>query len=69
MPLRSHGAQRALTGIAGNSEQTSRRGCDELEPRRKDRCACGPCNRDDSVLERLAQRFERRPLKLGQLVE
>ena len=43
--------------------------CDELKLRGVDRSAADARDRDDPVLERLAQRLERRALELGQLVE
>ena len=42
---------------------------DELEARREERVPADPRDRDDAVLERLAQRLEDRARELGQLVE
>ena len=42
---------------------------DELKSGRKERLALHPCDRDDAVLERLAERLERRALELRQLVQ
>ena len=42
---------------------------DQDEPRREDRLARDPRDRDDAVLERLAQRFQHGAMELGELVE
>ena len=61
---------RALRGrIATRAARAEVHRRDELKAGREDRAAGGARDRDDAVLERLAQRLERRPRELRQLVE
>ena len=55
--------------IAARAARTEVHRRDELEPRREDGPPADARDADDAVLERLAQRLERGPLELGELVE
>ena len=66
-PLRRAGALRGGVSSRAARAQVHRR--DELEARGKDGLAARARDRDDTVLERLAQRLQHRPVKLRQLVE
>ena len=64
------GRARALgAGVAARATRAQVHRRDELEPRRVERLPGRPGDADDAVLERLAQRLERRPHELGQLVQ
>ena len=56
-------------GVAAAAARTQVHRGDEHEPGREDDAARGARDRDEAVLERLAQRFENRTVKLGELVE
>src|SRR5204862_3819725 len=66
-PLRRAGALDGRVAARAARTQIHRR--DELEPGREDRASGDPRDRDDAVLERLAEGFQRRPRELGKLVE
>src|SRR5581483_9734410 len=66
-PLRR--ARTLLRRVAAGAARTEVHRRDELEPRGIDSSTLDPRHADDAVLERLAQRLERRAHELGQLVE
>ena len=66
-PLRRARALGGGIATPGAGAQVHRR--DQLEAGREERQPLDAGDRHDAVLERLAQRLERRPLELGQLVE
>ena len=67
---RARSASRAAAAPRGRVPARARvRGGDEHEARREDRRALAADDRHAAVLQRLAQRLERRPRELGQLVE
>ena len=72
VPERGEPLWRALAigrGIAARTAGAEVHRRDELEPGREDRPASDPRDADEAVLERLAERLERGPLELRELVE
>src|SRR5207344_3200497 len=66
-PLRRAAALGGRVTAPAARAQVHRR--DEHEAGRKDDASSGPRDRYEAVLQRLAQRLERRTLELGELVE
>ena len=66
---RARSAARAAAGVLAHAARAGVRRGDEREARREDHHALGADDRHAAVLERLAQRLERRPGELGELVE
>src|SRR5262249_54228677 len=72
VPVASETLRRAAAlggGIASRSAGTEIHGCDEDEPGGEDDSAGRAGDRNEAVLERLAQGLERRTLELGELVQ